>query len=64
MKIRGVQSLLFLLGLTASPSVIAEEQVCTADGNCGAEEEAKVAKGCADGHDQCEFWASVGECEK
>ena len=51
-----------LLGLLGS-CVFAdeeEEQTCKADGSCTEEE--KPASGCVDGHDQCEFWGSVGKC--
>lgn len=65
MKFGGIHRFLFLLGLCAT-SVIAEEQTCSAEGDCSADEEGKasVAGACADGHDQCEYWASLGEWEK
>ena len=50
-----------LLVLGPNSLVIAEEQTCTADGDCSSEEAPKTEGGCTDGHDQCEFWGSVGE---
>jgi len=56
----GVHHFLFLLGLNAAfGGVIAEEQTCIADGDCSSTEDV-----CADKSDQCDYWASLGECDK
>ena len=56
-----VLSILLVLLPGPKPCVLAddeEEQTCKADGSCTEEE--KPASGCQNGHDQCEFWGSVG----
>lgn len=55
MKVTGFHFVLFLLGLYG---VIAEEQTCSVDGNCDADQ----GEGeCEDVHEQCGYWSSVGE---
>lgn len=57
MKVTGFHFVLFLLGLYG---VIAEEQTCSVDGNCDADQ----GEGeCEDVHEQCGYWSSVGECD-
>jgi len=52
-----------------------EQQTCSADGTCSEEEKENNNNddvqltetdnsGCSDSHEQCEFWGSVGECDK
>ena len=71
MKIGGYYLFALLTALSAkSLVVIAEEATCTADGDCSVNGEAEATEesanssrqgGCENKHDQCEFWASVGE---
>ena len=55
--------LVLVVVVVGGPSIVvlAEEQTCQADdGTCTTEEQKQPTKACQDGHDQCEFWGSVG----
>lgn len=57
-------NILILVPLLLVAFCFAEEQTCTSDGDCSATEEASANEtdgGCENTHDQCEFWASLGE---
>ena len=71
MKIGGYRLWAVLAVLCFTTFVIAEEGTCTADGDCSVEDKAAATEaatnasgakeGCDNKHDQCEFWASIGE---